>query len=68
MFQSSQIQSSANDIRGPFGEHDMTAIVALLHGLQNIRRVICFEVVVALDNAFLVAFGRVMHLLVWALR
>jgi hypothetical protein len=65
VFQSSQIQSGTDDICSPFGEQDVPAIVALLHRLQDIRRVVGLEIVVTLDNALLVTFWRTVHLLVW---
>ena len=63
-----QVQSRANDIRSPFGEDDMPAIVAFLHSFQDILRVVRFEIVVALDNAFLGPFRRSVHLLIRTLR
>jgi hypothetical protein len=65
VFQSSQIQSGTDDICSPFGEQDVPAIVALLHRLQDIRRVVGLEIVVTRDNALLVTFWRTVHLLVW---
>ena len=68
VFQSRQIQSGANDICSSFREKNVPTVVALLHRLQNIRRIVGFEVIVAFDNALLVTFRRAMHLLVWTFR
>ena len=65
MFQSSQVQSGADDIGRPFRKQDMPSIVALFHRLQDIRRIVGLEIVVTLDNAFLVTLWRAVHLLVW---
>ena len=65
--QSGEIQSSTNDIRSSLREYDMPAIVAFLHRFQDIIRIVCLEIIVALDNAFLGPFRRSMHLLVRAL-
>lgn len=46
----------------------MPAVVTFLHSLQDVVRVIGFEVVVALDNALLGPFRRSVHLLVRTLR
>jgi hypothetical protein len=67
MFQSSQIQGGTDDICRPFREQDVPAIVALLHRLQDIRRVVGLEIIVAFDNTLLVTFRRTVHLLVWPL-
>jgi hypothetical protein len=67
MFQPSQIQSGTDDIRRPFREQDVPAIVALLHRLQDIRRVVGLEIIMAFDNTLLVTFRRTVHLLVWPL-
>lgn len=64
MFQSSQIQSGTDDIGSPFREQDVPSIVALVHRLQDIRRIVGLEVVVTFDNALLVTFWRSVHFLV----
>jgi hypothetical protein len=67
VFQPSQIQGGTDDICRPFREQDMPAVVALLHRLQDIGRIVGLEIVVAFDYALLVAFRRTVHLLVWPL-
>jgi hypothetical protein len=46
----------------------MPAVVTFLHSFQYVIRIICLEVIVALDNAFLGPFRRSVHLLVRTLR
>ena len=49
--QTGQVQCSTNNICCPLREDDMTTVVALLDGSQDIRRVISLHVIVALDVA-----------------
>lgn len=51
MLQERQVQRRADDIRCPLREDDMAAIVALVHCVQDIRRVIGLEIIVALHIA-----------------
>lgn len=46
----------------------MPAIVTFLHRFQDIIRIVCLEIIVALDNAFFGPFRRSVHLLVRTLR
>ena len=66
--ESGKIQGSANDIRSALGENDVPAIVTFLHRFQDVIRIVCLEIVVALDNAFLGSLRRGVHLLVRTLR
>jgi hypothetical protein len=65
VLQPSQIQSGTDDIGSPFREQNVPAVIALLHRLQDVRRIVGLEIVVAFDKALSVTFRRTVHFLVW---
>lgn len=54
MVQVCQVQGGTDDVRGALREDDVTTVVALVDGVQNVRRVVGLAVVVAFHVAVLV--------------
>ena len=63
----SQIKSCSDEILDSLSEDNMAAIVAVMKGIQNIFRIICYAVIMALHVAHPIARGRRWWWLGWRL-
>jgi hypothetical protein len=67
VFEPCQIKSCSDEILDTLSEDNMAAIVAAVKGLQNVRRIICYAVIMALHIAHPVARRRRWWWLGWIL-